>query len=135
MTRPLPDPDTLTAPYWRHAREGRLALPRCNDCGRHHFYPRPACPHCGGRQLEWVPVSGRGSIYSFSVVHRAPGPTFADDVPYVVAIVRIEEGPHLFSRIDADPRTVAIGQPVRVGFDPVCDEISLPVFVPDTEAA
>jgi hypothetical protein len=131
MARPVPVPDTLTAPYWKAAAEGRFTLPRCEACGRRHFYPRPACPHCGSDRIAWAEASGGGIVYSYSVVHRAPGPAFAGDVPYVVAIVETEEGPHLLSRIvDIDPGAVRIGTKVRVRFDRVSDEAALPVFAP-----
>ena len=134
MTRPLPQPDLLTAPFWEHAAKGELAFPQCGDCGRHHFYPRPACPHCGGERLDWQPVSGRGTIYSFSVVHRPPSPAFADDVPYVVAIIRTDEGPHLFSRVvDIAPAAVRTDMRVQVRFDRRLEDIHLPVFAPETE--
>jgi uncharacterized OB-fold protein len=129
MARPIPYPDTLTAGYWQHAREGRFALPRCESCGQHHFYPRPACPHCGGARIAWAEASGRGTVYSFSVVHRAPGPAFAGDVPYVVAIVETEEGPHLLTRIvGIAPDQVRIGMKLRVRFDRVSNDVALPVF-------
>jgi len=133
MTRPLPHPDPLTAPFWQGALEGKFMLPRCEDCGRHHFYPRGACPHCGGARIAWVTTSGRGSVYSFSVVHRAPGPAFKDDVPYVIAIVATDEGPHLLSRIVGAPDAVRIGMRLRVKLDRVSAEVALPVFEPESE--
>src|SRR5437016_5339502 len=93
--RPVPTPDAATAPYWQAAREHRLLLPRCLDCGRHHFYPRTLCPHCASPRIEWREVSGRGQVYSFTIVHRPPSPAFAADVPYVLASIALEEGPHL----------------------------------------
>ena len=99
MSRPIPVPDLVTAPYWQHIGEGKFALPRCESCGRHHFYPRGACPHCGSTKIAWAEASGRGEVYSHSAVHRAPSPAFKDDVPYVVAIVKTDEGPHLLSRV------------------------------------
>lgn len=129
ITRPVPQPDPLTEPYWAGAAQGQLAFPRCVACGRHHFYPRPACPHCGGEELAWDPVSGHGTVYSCSVVHRAPGPAFADDVPYVIAIIKSEEGPHLLGRlVDVEPDAVRIGMSVTVRFERLSDEMQLPVF-------
>jgi uncharacterized OB-fold protein len=130
MSRPVPPPDLVTAPYWRHAGEGKFALPRCGSCGRHHFYPRGACPHCGSTQIAWSEASGRGEVYSFSVVHRAPGPAFKDDVPYVVAIVKTDEGPHLLSRVvGVAPGAVKIGMRLKVSVQKV-SEVFLPVFSP-----
>ncbi|MCC6474427.1 MAG: hypothetical protein IT514_11840, partial [Burkholderiales bacterium] len=72
MSRPLPSPTPETRPFWDAARAGRLALPWCAACGRAHFYPRSFCPHCGGRVLRWHDASGRGTVYTFTVNHRAP---------------------------------------------------------------
>ena len=127
--RPLPVPDAATAPYWDAARAGRLAMPRCLDCGQMHFYPRTLCPGCGSERLEWAECSGAGTIYSFTVMHRAPSPAFAADVPYVVAVIALAEGPRLMSRIDGcAPDAVRIGANVRAAFRAVSAEISLPVF-------
>lgn len=132
MTRPVPHPDLYTLPYWQHAREGKFVLPHCESCGRHHFYPRGSCPHCGATRIAWSPASGRGEVYSFSVVHRAPGPAFKDDVPYVIAIVKTDEGPHLLSRVvGVAPEAVRIGLRLRVRLDAISPEASLPVFVPE----
>ena len=101
-------------------------LPRCADCGKFHFYPRPACPHCQGARLTWAEASGRGEVYSHSTVHRAPSAAFKDDVPYVVAIVKTDEGPHLLSRVvGVAPEAVKIG--MRLKLKPGA---ALPVFEP-----
>ena len=127
--RPLPVPDPNTAPYWAAAREHRLSLPRCEACGEFHFYPRPICPHCGSPKLAWATVSGDGAVYSFTVVQRAPSPAFADKVPYVVAIVALDEGPHLMSNlVGCLPDEVRIGRRVRATFLDIGDEVSLPLF-------
>lgn len=113
-------------------RDGVFALPRCESCNRHHFYPRGTCPHCGSARIAWSPASGRGEVYSFSVVHRAPGPAFKEDVPYVIAIVKTDEGPHLLSRVvGAAPETVRIGMRLRVRME-ISDQLSLPVFEPES---
>ena len=131
LERPLPSPDPLTAPYWEAAREERLVLPRCVDCGRHHFYPRSLCPHCGSAKITWVPASGHGEIYSFTIIHRAPSPAFAADIPYAVALVALEEGPHLMTNIiDCAPDVLRIGMTVSVAFRQVDEAVTLPVFKP-----
>ena len=133
--RPLPVPDAATAPYWEAARAHRLMMPKCVDCGAFHFYPRTLCPHCSSARLEWTACSGRGEVYSFTVVHRAPSPAFAADVPYVVATVKLAEGPHLMTRITGcAPEAVRIGMAVRVAFIEASAEITLPVFTPAEEA-
>jgi uncharacterized OB-fold protein len=132
MTRPVPIPDPVTAPYWETAREGRFVLPRCEDCGKFHFYPRGACPHCGAAAIAWSEASGRGMVYSFSVVHRAPSAAFKEEVPYVIAIVATDDGPHLLSRlVGVPPEAVRIGMRLRVRFDRVSEEAALPVFEPE----
>lgn len=104
-----------TASYWQRTRHLGFALPRCLDCGRFHFYPRPGCPFCGSGRIAAAVASGRGSVYSHSTVYRAPGPAFADDVPYTIAIVALDEGPHLMTRIvETDPAHIRIGMRVRV---------------------
>ena len=131
--RPLPIPDAQTAPYWEAAREHRLVLPRCGDCGRFHFYPRALCPHCASASLSWAPASGRGSVYSYTVVHRAPSPAFAGELPYVVALIELEEGPHLMSNVvNCAPDAVRIGMRVKAVFRDFEDGTVLPVFAPDT---
>ena len=131
MDRPAPQPDQLTDPFWRHAGAGEFVLPRCEDCGRFHFYPRAVCPNCYGTRIAWTAASGRGEVYSYSVVHRAPGPAFAADIPYVVAIVKTAEGPHLMTRIvNAAPESVTIGQRVKVCWRRI-DAAALPEFEPE----
>ena len=129
--RPLPSPNALTAPYWQAAHQRELKLPRCVVCAKFHFYPRSACPHCGSTQLGWHTVSGKGEVYSFTVVHRAPSKGFEELVPYVVAVVALAEGPHLMTRLtQVSPDAVRIGMPVQVDFEKQDDETTLPVFRP-----
>ncbi|MEO8143495.1 MAG: Zn-ribbon domain-containing OB-fold protein [Betaproteobacteria bacterium] len=93
----------------------RFMLPRCEDCGKFHFYPRPVCPHCQGAKLAWGEASGKGAVYSHSTVHRAPSPEFREGVPYVIAIVKTDEGPHLLSRVvGVSPEKVSIGMRLQV---------------------
>ncbi|HEV2008163.1 MAG TPA: Zn-ribbon domain-containing OB-fold protein [Burkholderiales bacterium] len=134
--RPVPTPDAATAPYWSAAHERRLVMPRCLDCSRYHFYPRTLCPHCGSARLEWSECSGRGTVYSYTIVHRAPSPAFAADVPYVVAVVEIDEGLRLMTNVvGCAPDTVRIGMKVGVTFRQVADDVTLPVFEPLKEDA
>ncbi|MGH7820723.1 MAG: Zn-ribbon domain-containing OB-fold protein, partial [Candidatus Binatia bacterium] len=79
-------------PFFAAAREGRLVVQRCPDCGALRFPPRPICSHCLGRRAEWTTVSGRGEIFSFNVMHQVYHPGFAGDVPYAVVLVELEEG-------------------------------------------
>ena len=106
-------------------------IQRCNSCGEHQFYPRGVCSHCLSSELEWREASGKGTIYSYSVNHRAPHPGFADDLPFVLAIVELEEGPRMMTNIVvSDPDSVTIGMAVTVTFDIVTDQVTLPKFTP-----
>ena len=128
---PLPRPYQDTAEYWSAAREHRFVLQRCKSCGEHQFYPRGVCSHCLSSDLEWKEASGRGTVYSFSVNHRAPHPGFADNLPFVLAIVALEEGPRMMTNIvDCDPESVTIGMDVTVTFDDITEKVTLPKFRP-----
>ena len=128
---PLPRPYQDTAEYWAAAREHRFVIQRCNSCGEHQFYPLGVCSNCLSSELEWREASGNGTIYSYSVNHRAPHPGFADDLPFVLAIVELEEGPRMMTNIVvSDPDSVTIGMAVTVTFDDVTDQVTLPKFTP-----
>ena len=128
MEPPVPAIDPDSAPYWAALNENRLILKRCGACGKAHFYPRELCPYCHADDLAWVEASGRGAIYSFTVCRRPAGPAFAADVPYVVALVDLAEGPRMMTRILGDPAAVAIGGAVRVRFERQNETVVLPFF-------
>jgi hypothetical protein len=129
MSRPVPVPTALSHPFWAAAAEGRLVLPECGDCGLKFFVPEPVCPRCLGRNWEWVPSAGTGTVYSVTVVHRAPGPGF--EVPFALAIVDLDDGVPMLSHVVGCPvDEVGIGLPVRVDFRPLTAELALPYFVP-----
>jgi uncharacterized protein len=144
--KPLPAIDIESAPFWQAAREHRLAIMQCRLCDRHFFYPRALCPHCHSSLVEWTKASGRGAIYSFTIAGgpatTAPPPTsplllplpsaaFKPDVPYVVALVELEEGPRLMTNIvTTDVDGVRIGQKVTAVYDDVTDEVTLVKFAP-----
>lgn len=127
--KPLPTVSAESRPFWEAARRHVLSLQRCEGCGDYVYYPRPVCPACGSDRLTWETVSGEGVIYSYTVCHRPAGPAFKAEVPYVVALIDLKEGPRMLSNIVTDdPATVRIGLPVRVHFEDVSEEISLPKF-------
>ncbi len=130
--RILPPVSALTAPYWEAARRRELVVQFCCDCSHRPFPPRTHCPQCGGGNLEWRPVTGTGTVYSFTVAHRPPHPVFAGQCPLVIAIVELTEGPRLMSNVvRCDPAEVRVGMTVTVAFEAVDDsDILLPVFVP-----
>ncbi len=128
---PWPIEDADTAEFWSRVRDGELALQQCKQCGRHQFYPRALCTACGYDELVWVRASGDGIVYSYTIARRAAHPAFASRVPYVVALIDLEEGPRMLSNIvDVDPDEVRIGDRVTVRFDPVDDGVILPMFIP-----
>jgi uncharacterized OB-fold protein len=106
---------------------------RCNDCNEAYFYPRPICPKCFSRNTEWFQASGKGTLHAFAIVHRGPTPAFRDVVPYVVAMIDLEEGPRMPSNlvdVTMEPEQIKIGMPVEVVFEDVTDTITLPKFRP-----
>ena len=126
----LPVPDLETKEYWDAAREGRLFIKECRSCGEAFFYPRTYCPKCWSSDTAWKESTGLGRVYTFTVVHQNDLPPFKDRVPYVVALVDLEEGPRLMTNIvDCEPDDVAVGAPVRVRFDEVTEGVRLPFFL------
>jgi len=134
VERARPTIDADNRPYWEAARNGELVLQRCTECGAARFYPRSRCPECWADATEWFAASGRGSVYSYTVVHRAPAPAFRDAVPYVVGLIELAEGPRMLSNVVCeDPESVGIGDRVRVRFDAAEDGFAIPVFVRESQ--
>ncbi len=129
--KPLPEPNETTLPFWEGTRAHQLRLQRCRDCRKHIFYPRLVCPFCLSDNLDWVTASGKGKVYSYTVVRRAMHPAFREDVPYVLAIVELEEGPRLTTNIiGVVPEEVRVDMPVRAAYDDVTTDLSLLKFGP-----
>ena len=121
---PAPPVNTETKPFWDAAAKGQLLIKVCTACKQPHFYPRTICPFCMSDKTEWKPASGRGTIYSYSVLKRA-------EVPYTIAYVTLEEGPTMMTNIvDCDPDTIRIGQKVTVVFKPTDGGAPVPMFAP-----
>ena len=119
-----PQPSPETKPFWDAAAVGRLVIKRCAACGEHHHYPRSICPFCGSDRTEWRDASGRGTIYTYSVMRRAP-------VPYAIAYVTLEEGVSMMTNIvDCDLDAIRVGQKVRVVFKPTEGGPPVPMFAP-----
>ena len=102
--KPVPVPTPETQPFWDGCAAGELRIQRCADCGRPYFYPRPVCPACGSRNVEWFTASGRATLYSYVINHR-PAPGFEDDAPYAIAVVELDEGPRMMTSIVGLPAT------------------------------
>lgn len=131
--RPVPEPSRLTAPFWAGCRRGELTVQQCDRCGRRFFTPEPVCIHCFSSEWHWTRSEGLGAVYSFSVVHRAPDPSFS--VPFVVAAVDLDDGWTMMSNIvDCSPDEVFVGLPVAVRFVVLNDTIALPCFTPQQHA-
>ena len=130
--RPIPPTSALTEPYWEAARRGELVVQRCERCAERPFPPRANCPSCGATSLSWSPVSGRGTVHSYTVAYRAPHPVFAAQLPLIVAIVELEEGPRMVTNlVGCDPADLEVGMAVEARFEAIDDsDMVLPVFKP-----
>ena len=118
MPLPLPAPNADSAAYWAGAKAGKLMLQRCQACGATWFLSRHLCGSCWSDRVEAVEASGQGHVHSFTVIHRAPSAAFAGQVPYVVALIDLVEGPRMLANIvGGGAREVAIGESVRVTFE------------------
>lgn len=131
----LPTPTPETKPYWDACQNNAFILQQCRDCSQYQFYPRIMCSHCGGQNMRWATASGKGRVESFTIVHRAITKAYAADAPYVVALVRLQEGPCMMTNmIDCDVAEVCIDMPVQVDFknwsNDLADEFKVPVFRP-----
>ena len=121
---PAPEANPETKPFWDAAAEGRLLIKKCVTCGQVHFYPRAICPFCGSDKTEWVSASGRGTVYSYSVMRRVP-------IPYALAYVTLDEGVTMMTNIvDGDLDAIRIGQRVTVAFKPSEGGPPVPMFRP-----
>lgn len=127
--KPIPAPTLETAPYWEGCRQHQLRIQRCSNCRQYQFFPRIYCSKCFSEQVEWIDASGRAKILSFTVVRRPVSPAFANEVPYIVALVTLEEGPQMMTNIvGCAPEEVAIGMSVEVVFEDWSETISIPKF-------
>jgi uncharacterized OB-fold protein len=130
LPAPAPVVSIESRPFWDATAEGRLLLPRCDDCGVTIWYPRAICPQCWSGAVSWFEGSGRGHIYSYTLVSRGQG-AYRDAGPYVLAYVELEEGPRIMTNIvDAEPSALGIGLPVEVVFHDTGEGAALPRFRP-----
>jgi uncharacterized OB-fold protein len=129
--KPVPTPTPETEHYWAGTKVGELRIQRCNTCSQHYFYPRPSCPHCASLDVAWVVASGRGTLHTYLISHRA-APGFESDVPYALAIVQLAEGPRLMSNIveiENTPDNLVLDMELEVTFEERGDQ-SVPLFRP-----
>jgi uncharacterized protein len=129
VEKPLPLASEDSAEFWEGTKRGELLVQRCVDCGHLRFPPAAICARCWSLESTWQRTSGGGRIYTFIVVHRPQHPAFFEDVPYNVAIVELDEGPRLHTRIVGTPNEeLTIGLRVAVAFAKVDDDVTLPYF-------
>ncbi|MHB8170987.1 MAG: Zn-ribbon domain-containing OB-fold protein [Thermincolia bacterium] len=128
-TTPVPVPRPETVKFWEGCKEGEFRLQKCDDCGKVIFYPRAICTGCMSHNLSWIKSSGQGEVYTYSIHYRGATPAF--QTPYVVALVDLAEGVRVMTNIvGCDVNDVKIGMKVKVIFEPLTEEISLPKFQP-----
>lgn len=129
--KPVPVRTEENAPYWDSAKAHALKMQRCRACELMRYPCARFCPRCLSEAAEWQELSGHGTLYSFIVVHQRYDPSFAEDLPYNVAIIELEEGPRLVSNVvDCANAELRIGMPVQLTYDDVTEEFTLPKFRP-----
>lgn len=131
--RPLPRPPNteLTRPYWDAAKRHELMIPRCKMCDHFFFYPRSECPSCFSTEIEWTKVSGEARLHTFTIVRQPANPAFLEEVPYVYALVQLNEGPRMISNVvECDIDDVRVDMPLTVVFDDATPEWTLVKFKP-----
>lgn len=126
---PRPTPETRA--WWEACRNHELLLQRCTRCDEVQFYPRIVCGNCLDENLEWVRASGQGRVRTFTVVRRPVSAAYADDVPYIVALIELDEGPTMMSNVvGCSPESLAMGAAVEVVFETWSEDIVVPQFQP-----
>lgn len=122
--------DPLDLPFWEACREGRFLVHRCGVCGR-SYWPASRCVEHGAQDMRWVEASGRGVVYTYTVLHHAYTPDMKGQTPYAVGVVKLEEGPFFHARIvDCAVEDVAVDMPVRAVMTPHANGMTLPMFRP-----
>jgi uncharacterized OB-fold protein len=128
-TKPIPVPSQESQPYWDGLRERKLMMPRCDDCQHHWFPPSLLCPRCNSDRWTWTTMSGRGRIFSYVIYHRVYHPGFAQDVPYAVAVIELDEGPRMYSNVvGIEPEKLSCDMRVEVVYEPITETVTLPKF-------
>ena len=120
LQKPVPQPTADTEAFWEGCAHGELRYQQCGACGQVQFYPRPMCTGCQSTNVHWRVSAGRGSLHSYTIVHRPPTPAFKADVPYVIALVDLVEGFRMMMNVrDCDHAALHVGMPVEVFFEPI----------------
>jgi hypothetical protein len=130
----LPQATPETQEFWDGLKRHELRIQRCQDCNQFYFFPRPFCPHAGCRSsnVEWETVSGKGKLHTYVISHRGFGP-WGEDVPYVIAVVELDEGPRMMTNlvnVEPEPEKLPPDMALEIVYDDVTDEVTLPKFQP-----
>lgn len=129
--KPIPVPDEASQPFFAGARRHELMLQKCSSCGAVMWPVKPRCDRCWSAEITWVPASGKGILYSFTLMHQVLHPGFAAEVPYNIAEVNLAEGLRITTNVVGCPNSdLQIGMPLEVTFEDITNEISLPKFKP-----
>lgn len=129
--KPLPQPTADSAPFWEACRQGRLELQRCDECALFWFPPSNRCPRCLGESWAWTPVAGQGRLVTYTIMHRAYHPGFVADLPYVVGVIELDEGPRMVSNVvGLASEAPSVGMRLSVVFEDAGQELALPKFRP-----
>ena len=132
VTKPIrPTINDVNRPFWDGCTHGKLLVQRCTQCGFRRYPAAGACPKCLSPGAEWEPLSGRGKVFSFIVFHRAYHPAWESKVPYVVAMIELDEGPMMMSNVvGVDPAALKVDDAVIVAFEALDEGLAMPVFKP-----
>jgi uncharacterized OB-fold protein len=131
--KPLPKISPANRPFFDAARNGELRLPRCRACSHVFYPPEVFCPRCLSTELDWLALSGKGTVWSFIVMYQRYFPAFADEIPYNVAFVRLDDAPDVWmctNLVDVKHEAIACDMPVEAVFDPVTPDVTLVKFRP-----
>lgn len=129
--KPIPVATRWSKYYWESANQNKFVIQKCKDCGEYNFMPRMVCPNCFSDQLEWVEAAGKGKVYSYSIVLNNAPTAFASDVPFVLAIIQLAEGPKMVSNIiDVDFEKIQCDMDVEITFERLNEDINLPKWKP-----
>ncbi len=129
--KPIPVVNSWSKPYWEAANQNKFVIQKCKDCGEFNFIPRMACPTCFSDNMGWVEASGKGTVYSHTTVLNNAPTAFQNDCPYVVAIIKLAEGPQMVSNIiGIDPEKIHCDMEVEVTFERLNEEFNLPKWKP-----
>lgn len=129
VKKPLPEPSPWSKPYWDYCKQHKLYIQQCTHCEQFIMYPKLFCPHCLSENFHWVESSGNGKVYSYTIVRNNPPSSFAEDLPYVIAVVELEENVRMLTNIiGCDIEKITCGSAVKVVFEDVTEDITVPKF-------